>query len=110
MQNTSYILTYRESGDSARRANLIAVLEWLQLQQLGEIILVEQDVAPSLGDLPPMPGLHVVFAYNPGAFNKSWGLNVARVIAAAHFLVLAMRTQFAALSRQPLLPPVPGCR
>ncbi len=77
MHATSYILTYRESGDPARRANLVAVLGWLKLQQLAEIILVEQDVAPSLGDLALFPGLRMVFGYNPGPFNKSWGFNLA---------------------------------
>jgi len=41
-----------------------------------QVIVVEQDAAPTLGDLAPSPGLHVLFAYNPGPFNKSWGFNV----------------------------------
>jgi N-terminal domain of galactosyltransferase len=40
------------------------------------VIVVEQDVAPTLGDLPSFPSLRRLFAYNPGPFNKSWGFNV----------------------------------
>ena len=74
MQGTSYITTFRASGDPARRANLEAVLAWLAPLGLGEIIVMEQDVAPSLP--PGLGGARVVFAYNPGPFNKGWGLNV----------------------------------
>ena len=76
MQATSYIITYRAADDPARRANLEAVLAWLKLQALAEVVLVEQDIAPTLGDLPAFPGLRSLFAYNPGPFNKSWGFNV----------------------------------
>ena len=76
MQATSYIITYRATDDPARRANLETVLAWLKLQPLAQVILVEQDVAPTLGDLPAFPGLRSLFAYNPGPFNKSWGFNV----------------------------------
>jgi glycosyl transferase family 7 (putative galactosyltransferase) len=73
---TSYIITYRATDDPARRANLDAVLDWLKLQTLADVIVIEQDVAPTLGDLASFPGLRTLFAYNPGPFNKSWGLNV----------------------------------
>jgi N-terminal domain of galactosyltransferase len=73
---TSYIITYRATDDPARRANLEAVLAWLTLQTLTEVILVEQDVAPTLGNLASFPNLRSLFAYNPGPFNKSWGFNV----------------------------------
>lgn len=76
MHATSYIITYRAADDPARRANLEAVLGWLKLQPLGEVIVVEQDVAPTLGDLASFPTLRSVFVYNPGLFNKSWGFNV----------------------------------
>lgn len=74
MRGTSFITTYRAAGDPARRANLEAVLAWLAPCQAGEMIVVEQDVAPSLP--PGLGGARVVFAYNPGPFNKGWGLNV----------------------------------
>jgi hypothetical protein len=73
---TAYIITYRAADDPARRANLEAVLGWLKLQPLGEVIVVEQDTAPTLGDLAPFPSLRSLFVYNPGPFNKSWGFNV----------------------------------
>jgi N-terminal domain of galactosyltransferase len=76
MQGTSYIVTYREAGDPARRANLLAVLDWLETLHLPEVIVVEQDVAPTLGDIRGIANLRSVFAYNPGPFNKSWGFNV----------------------------------
>jgi hypothetical protein len=76
LQATAYIITYRAADDPARRANLEAVLAWLKLQPPAEVIVVEQDVAPTLGDLAPFPGLRSLFAYNPGPFNKSWGFNV----------------------------------
>jgi N-terminal domain of galactosyltransferase len=76
LQATSYIITYRATDDPARRANLDAVLAWLKLQTLADVIVVEQDVAPTLGDLVSFPGLRSLFAYNPGPFNKSWGFNV----------------------------------
>src|SRR5271155_1993577 len=73
---TAYIITYRAADDPARRANLDAVLAWLKLQPPAEVIVVEQGVAPTLGDLAPFPGLRSLFAYNPGPFNKSWRFNV----------------------------------
>ena len=76
MHATSYIITYRAADDPARRANLEAVLAWLKLQPLAQVIVVEQDVAPTLGDLAIFPTLRRLFAYNPGPFNKSWGFNV----------------------------------
>jgi N-terminal domain of galactosyltransferase len=76
LQATSYIITYRAADDPARRTNLEAVLAWLKLQPLAETIVVEQDVAPTLGDLAPFPSMHILFVYNPGPFNKSWGFNV----------------------------------
>ncbi len=74
MEDTSYIMTFRAGGE--RRANLQAVLAWLERHPPGEIILVEQDVAPTLGDLARGSALRLVFAYNPGPFNKAWGFNV----------------------------------
>jgi len=76
LQATSYIITYRATDDPARRANLEAALAWLKLQNLAEVIVVEQDVAPALGDLASFAGLRNLFAYNPGPFNKSWGFNL----------------------------------
>jgi len=77
MQIASYLITYRESADPARRANLDAVLGWLSQHKAFEVIVVEQDAAPRLEGPLPHPRARVVFAYNPGHINKSWGLNLA---------------------------------
>ncbi|MGH8041980.1 MAG: galactosyltransferase-related protein [Rudaea sp.] len=76
MHKISYILTWRDGEGSQRRDNLLAVLAWLARYPQFEPILVEQDVAPRLSGVLPHPGCTHLFAYNPGAFNKSWGLNV----------------------------------
>lgn len=78
--SASAIVTYRGVPGSERRANLDAVLAWLARTPQIEVVVVEQDTHPRLA--PPLahPGASVVFAYNAGPFNKSWGLNVgARV-------------------------------
>lgn len=89
MHDASYIITYREANDPARRANLLAVLGWLAPLAPAETIIVEQDDAPTLGDLPPAPGRRVAFAYNPGAFNKGWGFNIGARLARQPILIFA---------------------
>jgi hypothetical protein len=46
MDGMSFMITYREADDPARRANLDRVLAWLAGAGLHEAILVEQDSAP----------------------------------------------------------------
>lgn len=72
----SAILTYRGDAGGDRRANLDAVLRWLEGTPDLEVVVVEQDAHPRL--LPPLahPGARVVHAYHAGPFNKAWGLNV----------------------------------
>jgi len=85
MPSLSYLLTYRES-DAERRANLLAVLAWLGQFPDIEVVLVEQDALPRLQ--APLPSfVSMIFAYNPGAFNRAWGLNVA--FRHAHATLLA---------------------
>jgi hypothetical protein len=70
----SYVLTYRGGADPARAGNLAAVLDWLQTQDLAQVIVVEQDRAPTLPErIGPAV---VVHAFHDGPFNKGWGLNV----------------------------------
>ncbi len=76
MQKIDYILTWRDGEDPSRRTNLHAVLTWLAGHPQFEPILVGQDSVPRLDGGLPHPGCKHVFAYNPGPFNKSWGLNV----------------------------------
>jgi hypothetical protein len=81
-----YILTYRAERTESRRgvinyrlANLTSVLSWLRRFPELAVILVEQDRTPTLNvdDMSPhLQGVNYQFVYNPGAFNKSWGLNV----------------------------------
>lgn len=86
-----FILTYRaarvpdaereqrQSSGNPRLANLQTVLLWLRRFPELAVILVEQDRTPTLNVaevLPYLQGVNYQFVYNPGAFNKSWGLNV----------------------------------
>ncbi len=80
-----YILTYRaeralpQSGADHRLNNLLTVLVWLRRIPELVVILVEQDSTPTLNTAelaPHLAGVNYQFAYNPGPFNKSWGLNV----------------------------------
>lgn len=82
-QLACYILTYRAERVghelTHRLANLIAVLSWLRRFPELAVILVEQDRTPTLNVpemSPHLQGVNYQFVYNPGAFNKSWGLNV----------------------------------
>jgi hypothetical protein len=77
MLRASCLLTYRESGSAERRENLLAVMRWLSGHRDVEIVVVEQDAAPTLDASLAPAGGRVVFARNPGLFNKGWGLNVA---------------------------------
>jgi hypothetical protein len=81
------IVTYRGASGSDRRANLDAVLAWLADMPDLDTLVVEQDMYPRLA--PPLPhlGARVVFAYNPGPFNKAWGLNVGARLAGADVLL-----------------------
>ena len=86
MTVATYILTYRDGGLPQRRANLDAVLAWLARFTHISVIVVEQDVAPTLPAPLPYPRCHGVFAYNPGPFNKSWGYNVGARLAQSAML------------------------
>ena len=89
MKTSSYILTYRSGNDPARRANLDAVLNWLINFPQFEVIIVEQDRTPTLQGALPLPDARIVFAHNPGPFNKSWGFNVGARIASTPILGFA---------------------
>lgn len=75
MSQATYILTYRADREGQRRRNLEAVLAWLAGFAQIDVVVVEQDVAPTELALPRQR-CQALFAYNPGPFNKSWGLNV----------------------------------
>jgi hypothetical protein len=88
VQALSYLITYRESDSSERRDNVLAVLRWLAQWPEIEVVVIEQDSVPRLErDLLQTKG-GVGLAYNPGAFNKAWGLNVAARMARGPLLAL----------------------
>lgn len=73
--NVSYVVTYRDDGTAARRANLTAVANWVVSLPNVQLVVIEQAAAPGpVLDLPET--VHWMFCYNPGPFNKAWGLNV----------------------------------
>jgi hypothetical protein len=89
MEDAAYILTYRENGDGERRENLLAVLRWLERRPLLEVIVFEQDSVPRAGLSSASVNRRMLFGYNPGPFNKSWGFNVAARQTARPILVFA---------------------
>jgi hypothetical protein len=105
MQELSYLITYRESGSDDRRENLLAVLSWLGQWPEIEVVVVEQDTVPRLDGPLEHGGGVARFAYNPGPFNKSWGLNLALGFARQPLLavgdadVIAPHTLAAAVER-----------
>lgn len=74
----SYIFTYRQSTND-RFQNLLATLNWLQIVNVPnlEVVIIEQDSEPKL-QLPANYSfpIRIIFAYNPGLFNRSWGFNL----------------------------------
>jgi len=87
MKDVSYLITYRASGSIDRRENLLAVLRWLAQWPDVQTIVVEQDTVARLD--PGLPSEAAAWlAYNPGPFNKGWGLNVAARLAHHPLLVV----------------------
>ena len=112
MHALSYLITFRESGSRDRRENLLAVLSWLGQWPEIDVVVVEQDAVPRLdGSLEYGAGV-ARFAYNPGPFNKSWGLNLAMGFARHSLLavgdadVIAAQTFAAAVDRCRTVPAV----
>lgn len=91
-QKASYLITFRDR-EGTRLPLLRAVISRLSSMQL-EIIIVEQDDAPHLDSEPLPPNARVLFVYNDGPFNKSWGLNVAARRASHDVLVTADADMF----------------
>jgi predicted glycosyltransferase involved in capsule biosynthesis len=89
MDDTAYILTFRESGSAERRDNLLAIIQRLERLPLLEVIVFEQDRVPRLEVAATPSHRRVLFGYNPEPFNKSWGFNVAARQTARPTLVFA---------------------
>ena len=85
----SYILTWRDEPGTRRRDNLFAVLAWLQRHPMFKPIVVEQDSESRLSEALPHPDCLHFFAYNPGSFNRSWGLNVGYKLSKRQVLAFA---------------------
>lgn len=88
MQDTAYILTYRESSSGERRDNLLA-LRWLERLPLLQVIVFEQDSVPRVDSKPASIDRRTLFGCNAGPFNKSWRFNVAARQTARPILVFA---------------------
>jgi predicted glycosyltransferase involved in capsule biosynthesis len=88
MMAASIVTTFRGNG-GARERNLAAVLDWLRPIPEAEIIVVEQDCQPSMEAALAARGISYCFAFNPGPFNKSWGLNVGFRHCRAEVVVFA---------------------
>ncbi len=84
--SASIIVPYRADADGWRLANLEAVLARLPRALQLEVLVVEQDAAPTLGVLPH-PAARTLFAFNPGPFNKAWAANMGARAAASPVLV-----------------------
>ena len=75
------------AADEARRRNARAILAALARQDLERrryrVVVVEQDAEPRLAPDPELAPLadRWLFAYNPGPYNRAWGLNVGAVAA-----------------------------
>jgi GT2 family glycosyltransferase len=93
----SYLITFRDDArvaNSHRRRNLESVLAWLAAlpnRSEIEVVIVEQSVVPTLSaeNDELFENVRLVHAFNPGPFNKSWGLNLAARYAQTAWLFLA---------------------
>lgn len=83
MMQATVMMTYRAGLTPDRYLNLVSTLQHFARYPHHEVIVVEQDRLPTLSERLPHPNCRVIFAYNPGPFNKAWGMNLA-VRAAKH--------------------------
>jgi hypothetical protein len=87
------IIGIRVTGPSCPRLkNLIACLQALERQQhisrtSFRILIVEQDREPRCPETLPARPSHL-FAFNPGPFNRAWGLNIGANVAGTPFLCM----------------------
>jgi len=71
----SILVSFRATHPSRVAALAHVLAHYRELPQV-ELVVVEQDVTPAA--LPAFPDeAKRLFVYNPGAFNKGWGFNVA---------------------------------
>ena len=85
----SFLTTYRYS-DQYRLSNLERVVNHISIEFPDwEIVVVEQDEKSTLGSHPLAKKLTYSHVYNPGLFNKSWGVNVAFRQSSGDILVVS---------------------
>jgi len=85
LSTVSFVVTYRSDGSHERQANMEAILRWTSTLPSVEIVVIEQGASPG----PQIAGADKVrwlFRYNPGPFNKSWGLNVGAKVSESPIL------------------------
>lgn len=83
----SIIVTHR-GGDELRERNLATVIRHIGHMAGMELIVVEQDAYSRLEIGGRNKSVRSCFVYNPGPFNKSWGLNVGARMARAPILLM----------------------
>lgn len=84
----SFLTTFR-SNDDYRTANLGRVVSRIISEFSDwEVVVVEQDVEGTLASSPLIKNINYLNVYNPGAFNKSWGMNVAFKRSSGEILVV----------------------
>ncbi len=82
------LVTTVRAVDEHRARNLEYTLRWYTQMPDWELLVVEQDAAPSLDSSGWSPQVRHVFVPNPGPFNKSWGMNVGALLASHPLLYL----------------------
>jgi predicted glycosyltransferase involved in capsule biosynthesis len=92
MKNCCYIICHRDySLNTDRTRNLLAVIKHIRSRYDISILVLEQDKLPNKNLIRKLLDLDVnyQFLYNPGLFNRSWGLNCGAKLSLYENLVLA---------------------
>lgn len=85
----SFLTTYRYF-DQHRFSNLERVVNYISVEFPDwEIVVVEQDEESTLASHPLVKKIKYLHVYNPGPFNKSWGMNVAFRQSSGDILVVS---------------------
>lgn len=89
MLKVSFLTTFRNS-DEYRLASLERVIDHISTEFPDwELVVVEQDAESTLSTHPVINKVHYLHVYNPGPFNKSWGMNVAFRQSSGDILVIS---------------------
>lgn len=83
----SYIIPYRKSSEDRESALNFTIGYMNKHFPDVEVIVVEQDAAPRDHNLDGK--FRLVFSYNPGLFNRSWGMNCGAVCSSRPYVVFA---------------------